>query len=144
MSMNARSCSLAQLGEQVEDLRLHDDVERRCRLVEYQQPRVGRQCARDHDALALAAGQLVRVAARQRRREPDLGEQLGRRVLEVPAPVASRCVRSGSATSALAVIRGSSAATGCWKTSCTLAPSARARRDERLRRRTRSTRRSAA
>ena len=49
-----------QLVEQVDHLRLDRDVERRDRLVEQDQLRVDRERARDPDALALAAGELVR------------------------------------------------------------------------------------
>ena len=49
--------------EQVEDLRLHGHVERGGRLVGEQQLRAARQGDRDHDPLAHAAGQLVRVLA---------------------------------------------------------------------------------
>ena len=50
-----------QLGEQVEDLRLHHHVERGGRLVGDDQPRLAGQRHRDHHALSLPAGQLVRV-----------------------------------------------------------------------------------
>ena len=46
--------------EQVDDLRADRDVERRDRLVENDQLRTERQRAGDADALALAAGELVR------------------------------------------------------------------------------------
>src|SRR3546814_10869323 len=45
---------------QVQDLRLHRDVERRGRLVANQELRVAGQSAGDGDALALPAGELVR------------------------------------------------------------------------------------
>ena len=48
--------------EQVDDLRLDRDVERRDRLVRDEHLRVQRQRAGDADALALAAGELVGVA----------------------------------------------------------------------------------
>src|SRR3954454_8158407 len=48
---------LPQSGEQVEDLRLDGDVERGDRLVADDHLRLDRECARDRDALALAAGQ---------------------------------------------------------------------------------------
>ena len=48
--------------EQVEDLRLHGDVERRDRLVADDQLRVDRERAGDADALPLAARELVREA----------------------------------------------------------------------------------
>ena len=49
------------LPEELEDLGLDRDVERRRRLVGDQQLRVARQRHRDHDALAHAARHLVRV-----------------------------------------------------------------------------------
>ena len=51
---------LLEVGEQVEHLRLHRHVERRHRLVGDQQVRLEREGARDADALALTAGELVR------------------------------------------------------------------------------------
>ncbi len=51
-----------QVLEQVDDLRLHGDVERRDRLIAHDQLRIDRECTRDPDALALAAGELVREA----------------------------------------------------------------------------------
>src|SRR4029077_17626538 len=67
-----------QLFQQREDLRLHGHVERGGRLVGDQQIRLVRKRHRDHDALALPAGELVGIA-----REPffrignaDLAEQL--------------------------------------------------------------------
>ncbi len=51
-----------QVAQQVQHLRLDRDVERRHRLVGDQQLRVQRERARHADALALAAGELVRVA----------------------------------------------------------------------------------
>ncbi len=53
---------LAQVGKQVEHLRLHRDVERRDRLVADQQLRAERERARDADPLALPAREAVRVA----------------------------------------------------------------------------------
>ena len=66
-----RACRSVQ---QVEDLRLDGDVERGRGLVEDQQFRLGRKRAGDQRALAHAAGQLVRVGLRDRRRirDPDL------------------------------------------------------------------------
>ena len=61
--------AFALLGlQQVEDLRLHGDVERGRRLVGEQELRAARQRDRDHHTLAHAARQLVRVLA-----EPALG-----------------------------------------------------------------------
>ena len=45
-----------------QDLRLHGDVERGGRLVGDQQVRLVGERHRDHDALALPAGELMRIA----------------------------------------------------------------------------------
>src|SRR3954453_23824128 len=66
---------LLQVLEQVEDLRLDRDVERRDGLVTHDQLRVQGECARDADALALPAGELVRVAIDEVGAEPDRVEQ---------------------------------------------------------------------
>ena len=52
----------AQLGQKVQDLRLHRDVERAGRLVAHHDARAQHQGAGDGDALALAARQLGRQA----------------------------------------------------------------------------------
>ena len=59
-----------QLGEQVHDLGLHGHVEGGGRLVGDEHLRVQRQRHRDHDALAHAAGELVRVVADPLPRRP--------------------------------------------------------------------------
>ena len=64
----------ADSSDQVEDLGLHRDVERRRRLVEKQQPRLEDQRACDRDALALTAGELMRVSKAMTRVEADIGE----------------------------------------------------------------------
>ena len=71
---------LAQLLEQVEDARLHRDVERRRGLVGDQQPRLARQRDRDHHALPHAARIAVRIVveALARVRDVHLFEQLDR------------------------------------------------------------------
>ena len=71
--------SLLQIHQQVDDLRLDGDVERRDRLVGDDERRVERERAREADALALAAAELVRIARELRRIEPDQLEQLARR-----------------------------------------------------------------
>ena len=50
-----------QVAQQVQDLRLHCHVQRRGWLVGDQHIRVTGQRGRDHDALALSAGKLVRI-----------------------------------------------------------------------------------
>ena len=80
--ITAMPSSLLQRAQQVEDLRLHGDVERGRGLVGDEQARVADERHRDHHALAHAARELVRVLA-----EPALGvgdadevEQLDARV----------------------------------------------------------------
>ena len=68
---------LLQIHQQVDDLRLHRDVERRHRLVENHERRVERERPRQADALALAAAELVRVALEVRGIEADQMKQLG-------------------------------------------------------------------
>ena len=60
-----------QLHEQVEHLRLDRHVERRDRLVADEELGLDRERAGDADARALAARELVREAAHQRRVEAD-------------------------------------------------------------------------
>src|SRR4051794_7312810 len=69
-----------QLLEQFENLRLHRDVERGGRLVGDQQVGLVGERHRDHHALALAAGKLVRIALQSRLRlgNADLGQEFER------------------------------------------------------------------
>ena len=76
-----------EVVEQVDDLRLHRDVERGHRLVEHDQARLERQRASDADALALAAGELVRVAVDVLGVEPHALEQLAHAVARRSCPV---------------------------------------------------------
>ena len=62
---------LLQVEQQVDDLRLDRHVEGGDRLVADQQVGLGHQGAREHDALALAAGKLVRVAVELVRLQAD-------------------------------------------------------------------------
>src|SRR5205085_8818083 len=62
--------------QKIDHLRLDRDVERRDRLVADDEPRLDRERARDADALALPARELVRIAARVMRREADEPQQL--------------------------------------------------------------------
>ena len=73
----AREAELAlQVAEEVEDGRLHGDVERRDRLVRDQQARRDAERAGQADALALAARELVRVAVAQLGAQADRVEEL--------------------------------------------------------------------
>ncbi len=60
-----------KIAQQPDDLHLHGHVERRCRLVEHHQARAQDHCAGNGDALALAAGKLVRIPVHRGRVEPD-------------------------------------------------------------------------
>ena len=73
--------SRLQIDEQVDDLRLDRDVERGERLVGDDEARLDGERARDADALALAAGELVRIARRDLGAQADDVEQLARRAL---------------------------------------------------------------
>ena len=66
--------------QQFEDLRLHGDVERRRRLVGDEKVRLVGERHRDHHALPLAAGELVRIGAEAlfRIADADLMQQLER------------------------------------------------------------------
>jgi hypothetical protein len=73
--------ALRLLGrQQLQDLRLHRDVQRRRRLVGQQQPRLARQRDGDHDPLAHAPRELVGIVAGPALRggDADLAEQLYR------------------------------------------------------------------
>ena len=95
-----------QVGQQVEHLGLHRDVERRDRLVADDEAGLDRQRPRDPDALPLAAGELVRVAARVAGIEADLLEQRAPPDGPPPAPRARRWISIPSAMAAPTVIRG--------------------------------------
>ena len=66
------------LVEQFQHLRLHRDIQRRDRLVRDQHVGIERQGAGDGDALALAAGELVRIARDGIGRQIDQFEQIAR------------------------------------------------------------------
>ena len=80
---------LLQILQQVDHLRLHRDVERRHRLVAHDELGLHRERARDADALALTAGEFVRIARRVLGAQPDLLEQLRARARP------RRCLRRG-------------------------------------------------
>ena len=60
----------AQFLQQAQYLRLHGDIERGAGLVRQQDLRLADQRHGNHDALAHAAGELVRVLAHAPRRRP--------------------------------------------------------------------------
>ena len=93
MNRQAKPMSRCRSAEQVEHRGLHRDVQRAGRLVGHQQRRGrGHQRPGDADPLALAAGQLVRVAAGDLGPQPDPAELLGH-----PACTSRRESRPGAA-----------------------------------------------
>ena len=65
-----------QVAEQVDDLGLHRDVERRNRFVADDELRLDRQRPGDADALPLPAGKFVRILRRIFTTQPDFLEEL--------------------------------------------------------------------
>jgi hypothetical protein len=66
-----------QIRQQIEHLRLNGHVERRSGFVAHEQLRVGRERAREHNALPLSARELVRVALSMACIEADRIKQSG-------------------------------------------------------------------
>src|SRR5438093_10906188 len=62
--------------DQIQNLRLDRDVQRRDRLVGDDEIGIGGERARNADALLLAAGKLVRIAVDEARAQPDGFHQL--------------------------------------------------------------------
>ena len=118
---------LLQVLEQVDHLRLDRHVERRHRLVADDQLRLDRERARDADALALAAGELVRIAAHVIGLQADGLQQLRPRgrVNSPASCLASLWMISASPMIAPTVMRGLSEANGSWKMICMSRQSAR-------------------
>src|SRR5690606_29683951 len=77
-----------QVHQQVDDLGLYRHVQRRYRLVADDQRGLQGQRAGDHDALALAAGELVRIAVGRLGPQADALQQLGHAVAYGRAAVA--------------------------------------------------------
>src|SRR3984957_10696408 len=77
-----------EIAHEVQRLRLHRDVERRHRLVCDDEPRSRDERARDGDALALAAGKLMRILRGVGRLEAD-GLERGLNALEALRPARS-------------------------------------------------------
>ena len=84
-------------GEELQDLRLHGDVERRRRLVGDEQVGLVGERHRDHDALALPARELVRIGV-----EPARRHRAGR-----PGRAARACARAPPAPTARGAASGS-------------------------------------
>ena len=103
-----------QVLEQVDDLGLDRHVQGGDRLVRDDELRPQRQRPGDADALALTAGELVRVAVVVLGVEPDQLEQLLHRLLDAVLGLTS-CSRYGAPTIAPTVCRGFSDPYGSWK-----------------------------
>ena len=82
-----------QVLQQVHDLRLHRDIQRRHRFVAHHEPRPQHQGAGDADALALAAGELVREPLAHAGGQADQFQHGS----DVPAGLARPRARRGSA-----------------------------------------------
>ncbi len=108
---------LLDVAHQVEDLRLHGDVERRRRLVGDQHARPARDRHGDHHALAHAAGQLVRIGARAPLRLGDADACAAARSPSGRPPPCSAdwCSMIASAIWSPAVKTGLSDVIGSWK-----------------------------
>src|SRR5262249_20666079 len=105
---------LLQVLQQVDDLALDRDVERRNRLVADDKARVDREGARHADALPLAPAELMRVAVVEVRVETDDAQQLLHPLVPGAAARDPEVVdRLGDMSPT--VIRGSSDAKGSWK-----------------------------
>ena len=68
---------LLNILQQINDLRLDRDIERRYRLVADQHLRLDRESAGDADALPLSARKLVRIALKIVSRQSDAAQQFG-------------------------------------------------------------------
>ena len=68
--------ALLQIAQEIDDLRLHRHVERGGRLIQDQELRLEHERTGNGDALALAAGEFMRVAVLRRRIESDLLQRL--------------------------------------------------------------------
>ena len=75
-----------QLLQQIHDLRLDGNIERRDRFISDDEVRIDCQCARDADALALSAGKLVRITLDETFAETDCFQQVLARVGLLPFP----------------------------------------------------------
>ena len=121
MKTQADAALLAQLQQQVQDLRLHRHVEARDDLVGDQQPRRDAQRPRDVDALLLPAGELRGIAVEQ------IGRQAGFREQRAGAGHALGFAGAGTPDASSDCVmrrptgrRGFSADCGSWNTICSV------------------------
>ncbi len=69
-----------QVPQQIDDLCLHRNIQRGHRLVAHYEARMQHQRAGDADALALTAGELVRIAIARPLGQPHQGQHVGHRL----------------------------------------------------------------
>ena len=133
MKRYVRPSCVLQLLEQVDDLRLDRDVEGGHRLVGDDQLGLERERPGDADALALAAGELVRVPASAVRGRPTSSSS-SRTSRRGPAPRRTRRAPAAARRrSTPTVCRGLRLASGSWKTICIRRRIRRSARGERSR-----------
>ena len=129
MNSSVMPSSRTSCVEQRDDLGLHDRVERAGRLVGDQQPGSGGDGRRDRDALALAAGELVRIgcSALSRVGNADPLEQAQRRCGRLRASPCRDGVCATSAICSPTVSTGFEAGAGVLEDEADVAAVARAR-----------------
>ena len=103
-----------EIEEEVQDLGLHRDVERRGRLVADHELGIERERPGDPDPLALPARELGRVGGRRRCR-PSRRSRAARGCARRARPRATPWMSSGSATTSPTVNRPSIDSYGSWK-----------------------------
>jgi hypothetical protein len=111
-----------QPAQQVDDLGLDGDVERGDGLVAYHQLRAQDHGAGDADALALAAGEFMRVAPEHLRRQPHLAHRGHDALIGLALRGRARRVLRGRAMILPTVMRGSSEASGVLEDDLHVAP----------------------
>ena len=95
-----------QVGHEIQHLRLHRDIERGHGLVGDHQRRLQHQRARNRDALALPAGEHVRIARVVLGAQADLREHRARALARASASRASVLIASGASRMAPIFLRG--------------------------------------
>ena len=117
MKSIAMPVSALSSREQLQDLRLHGHVERRGRLVGDEEVGLVGERHGDHHALALPAGELVRIGAEPALRlaDADLAAAAPARASRAAAPLMPRCTSSISPTCRSTVCSGLSEVIGSWK-----------------------------
>ena len=87
--------ALLQVAQQVDDLRTDGDIERADGFVQHEKFGAERNGARDVDALALAAGELVGITAERGGIKADLSEKFVERASRLELRFPAAAVRRG-------------------------------------------------